>query len=239
MSSTEKSYKWPSFKQTPNHLAVILDGNGRWAQKRGKARIQGHLEGKKAVKRLVRYCIQLGIPHLSIYAFSTENWKRDKTEVSFIVDLIFKALSSELNSLKENGVKIKFVNLPLSNALKNYQVKINEAEEKTQNNSVLTLQIFFNYGSKQHLLHTFNSFEERPIDIESFEKRLCKGVPFPDLLIRTGGNQRSRLSNFMLWELSYSELFFLDVLWPDFKEEHLEKVLKEYQEIIRNFGDAS
>lgn len=239
MASSESSYQWPQFSQKPSHLAVILDGNGRWAKQRNKARIKGHIEGRKAVKRLIKYCVQIGIPHLSIYAFSTENWRRDPLEVKFIVDLIFKALATEIDELHRNGVKVKFMHLPLAPELKKYQDLITKAEEKTASNTRLSLQIMFNYGSQQYLLHTFNKFKEAPVSLEAFEKALCEETPFPEIMIRTGGSGRARLSNFMLWELAYAELFFLDVLWPDFQEKDLEKVLLDYQNITRNFGDAS
>ena len=237
--SSEKAYVWPKFTQKPSHLAVILDGNGRWAKQQNKGRIHGHIEGQKAVKRLVQYTMQLKIPYLSIYAFSTENWQRDPKEVSFIIKLIFTALKTELNELHKQKIKIKFINLPLDSSLKHYHTAIQEAEEKTKNNEALTLQIMFNYGSKQHILHTFNQFTKKPVSIEAFEEKLCQGVPFPDIMIRTGGKQRARLSNFMLWELAYSELFFLDTLWPDFNAQDLENILREYESITRNFGNAS
>ena len=233
-SSTDSS---KTIKKTPQHIAVIMDGNGRWAEKKGLLRIDGHKKGKQAVKSLIEGALKFKIPFISIYAFSTENWKRPKHECQFLMHLIFNTMIEELESLHKNNIKLKFISLNDSRIPKKVSNKIKEAEHLTKDNRALCLQIMFNYGAKQHLLSCMNALineKHATISKELFEQKLKGNTPDPDILIRTGHSKR--ISNFMLWELSYTELFFLDIFWPEFNETHLYDVLLEYQDRQRRFG---
>ncbi|WP_052045163.1 isoprenyl transferase [Caloranaerobacter azorensis] len=227
----------------PRHIAIIMDGNGRWAKKRFLPRTAGHKEGVERVKEIVRACGNLGIEYLTLYAFSTENWARPKDEVDTLMKLLVEYLRKELDTLHRNNVKIKVLgnierlpDLPKS--------EIVRAIEKTKNNKKLILNIALNYGSRDEIIEAvknivhdvkYNKIDVEEINKEIFKKYLYTGdQPDPDLLIRTSGEQR--VSNFLLYQIAYSEFYFTDILWPDFKEEHLYKAILEYQKRERRFG---
>lgn len=228
----------------PKHIAIIMDGNGRWAKKRGLPRIAGHREGIKVVRNVVLQCCDLGVEVLTLYAFSTENWKRPKQEVEFIMRAPKKFLSTYLPELVENNVRVRTLgsreNIPSFTT-----DAVDSAVEETKGNTGLILNFAFNYGSRHEITEAARSLalevKEGRIELDAIdEKHLSKHMytphlADPDLLIRTSGEMR--LSNFMLWQLAYTELWFTNVLWPDFKEEQLLEAVKEYQKRGRRFGN--
>jgi len=227
----------------PEHIAIIMDGNGRWAKNRGLPRIAGHHNGMKAVKKVTIAADELGVKCLTMYAFSTENWKRPKDEVDFLMKLPEEFLSIELSELIEKNVQVRMMghkeDLP-SHTLK----AIEEAERQTRNNTGLILNFALNYGGRREIVESVREIgqrvlngELRPEDImeSDIEQHLLSNhLPNPDLLIRTSGELR--LSNFMLWQLAYSEFWFTDVYWPAFTEEHLYEAIAEYQRRTRRYG---
>ncbi|MFY9526530.1 MAG: isoprenyl transferase [Limnochordia bacterium] len=227
----------------PSHVAIIMDGNGRWARRRGLPRFLGHQQGVKALKKAVRFASDQGIQSLTVYAFSTENWQRPKEEVSFLLDLMHKTFVEEIDELHQEGVRIVLVG-DRSNLSGDILQLWQNAEGLTQDNTGLTLNVAFNYGGRQELLHVAKVLAQRaavgdldPAQIdESMVNDLLytKGSPDPDLIIRTGGEQR--LSNFLLWQSAYSELYVTDVLWPDFNEEHFASALDDFGQRERRFG---
>lgn len=227
----------------PHHVAVIMDGNGRWAKKRGMPRIVGHQNGMKAVKRAAIAADELGIKILTMYAFSTENWKRPKDEVDFLMKLPQEFLAIELEELIEKNVRVTMMGHPED--LPSHTLEaMKEAVSKTEDNDGLVLNFALNYGSRKEITECVKALGRdigagilRPEDIteEMVGTRLFSGdLPDPDLLIRTSGELR--LSNFMLWQLAYSELFFTDILWPEFTGEHLKQAVAEYQHRTRRYG---
>ena len=219
-----------------NHIAIIMDGNGRWGKKRGKSRNYGHLKGVEVIQNLVKESIKKKIPILTFFTFSTENWKRPKKEISFLFKLIEDYFNKEINNLKKNGVKINI----LGN-IKSLPKKIKKCLIKsiniTKNCKNIRVNLAINYGSKHEILNTLKILKKNQTKVteKNFEKKLyTKGIPDPDLLIRTGG--KKRLSNFLLWQLSYSELYFIDKLWPDFTVRDYNKILKHFRKVKRNFG---
>ena len=219
-----------------NHVAFIMDGNGRWGKKRNKGRNFGHLNGVKTVKKIVESSINLKIPILTFYVFSTENWRRPKAEINFLFKLIVSYFKEELNNVISNGIKINIIgkvkNLPM--AIKS---SLRKSTELTKKNKKIIVNLAINYGSKDELIDAFNKLKKRnKIDINTLGKNLyTKNIPDPDILIRTGN--RKRLSNFLLWQSAYTEIFFEKKLWPDFNENDFDKIIKEYQSIKRNFGN--
>lgn len=227
----------------PKHIAIIMDGNGRWAKKRGLPRIVGHREGIKVVKNVVMQCSDLGVDTLTLYAFSTENWKRPKPEVDFLMRAPEKFLFTYLPELISENVRVQMMgsqdNLP-SHTLKAVQ----SAMERTRNNTGLVLNFAWNYGSRFEITEAVRKLakdvKDEYIAIDDIDESLLSDYMFsrrlgdPDLLIRTSGE--IRLSNFMLWQLAYTELWFTDVLWPDFKEEQLLDAIREFQQRGRRFG---
>ena len=216
-----------------NHVAFIMDGNGRWGRKSGKGRNFGHLNGVKTVKEIVRCSANLKIPVVTFYVFSTENWKRPKSEINFLFKLIVDYFRKELKNIISNGIKIntmgKISNLPskIKHALK-------EVVKLTINNKKIIVNLAINYGSKDEIINAFKKTKNK-INIKLLEKNLyTKNLPNPDILVRTGG--RKRLSNFMLWQLAYTEIYFLDKLWPDFNNKDLKKIINNFKKIKRNFG---
>jgi len=221
----------------PAHIAIIMDGNGRWAKKRGLPRIMGHKEGIKAVKRVVKAARKYGIKYLTLYSFSTENWKRPEEEVNFLFHLMEERLKVEGKNLHKNNVKVLFIgrrdNLP------SVLPKImNDIEQLTKNNTGLNLIFAINYGSRQEIVDGVGKIiaeGTKKITEEDITNHLWTGnIPDPDLIIRTSGEKR--LSNFLLWQAAYSELYFTSVLWPDFKEADLLKALFDFQRRKRRFG---
>ena len=216
-----------------NHVAFIMDGNGRWGRKRGKSRNFGHLKGVETVKNIVKSSINLNIPIVTFYVFSSENWKRPKKEINFLFKLIKNYFSLEIKNIINQGIKINvFGDLKkLNSDVKN---SIKKSINLTKKNKKIIVNLAINYGSKNEIFNALKKSKEK-LTIKNFEKNLyTKNLPNPDILIRTGGHKR--LSNFMLWQLAYAELFFLDKLWPDFNKNDLIKVIKSYKSSKRNFG---
>ena len=216
-----------------NHIAFIMDGNGRWGKKKNKGRNFGHIKGVETVKKIVKSCISLKIPILTFFVFSSENWKRPKTEITFLFKLIKNYFSKEIDKVINQGIKINILGdiTKLSPDLKKILTK---SVKLTKKNKMIIVNLAINYGSKDEILSASNKVK-RKINIKSFEKNLyTKNMPNPDILIRTGGHQR--LSNFMLWQLAYTELFFIKKLWPDFNSVDLKRIIKKFFKTKRNFG---
>ncbi len=220
----------------PEHIAIIMDGNGRWAKERGLPRTAGHKEGGEALKRTINACKDLGVKYLSVYAFSTENWKRPEEEVSFLQGLLLQALHNEVKKLAKVGVRLRFLG-DLSAFNSELRENMRKAEEATADNSNHQLNIMLNYGSQDEIVRAINQAikEGKEVTRESFSQLLyTSGIPDPELIIRTSGEQR--LSNFMLWQAAYSELWFTDAYWPDFNKELLQQAIDDYNSRARRFG---
>ncbi len=228
----------------PNHLAIIMDGNGRWATKLGKKRSYGHLEGSKTLEDLAVYSMKLGVKVLSVYAFSTDNFKRSEEEVNYLMNLFIKLFKTKLNKILDNNIKIVFSGRkePLN---KNVLDAMEEITEKTKNNNNGILNICLNYGGQEEIvdgvIRVINDIEsgkisKNDLNKDLFSKYLYQDLPPIDLLIRTSGEYR--VSNFMLYQMSYSELYFTDVLFPDFNEKELDKAIESYNKRDRRFGNA-
>ena len=220
-----------------NHVAIIMDGNGRWGLEKKRSRNYGHLQGLKAVQIVIKSSIRKRIPFLTLYTFSTENWRRPESEVNFLFDLIRKSLKKKINSIIKQGVKINILGKKagLPNDIKK-TIKI--IEKKTRNNKTITLNLALNYGSKEEIINAckfFVKYNGVEVNASNFRKKLyTKTIPDPEILIRTGGTKR--LSNFLLWQLAYTEIFFINKLWPDFNENDFNKIILKYNKIKRNFG---
>jgi undecaprenyl diphosphate synthase len=227
----------------PNHVAIIMDGNGRWAKARGLPRVAGHRRGADAVRRVVRGAGELGIPVLTLFAFSTENWTRPADEVNDLMGLLRHYLRNELDELHRNGARLRVIGNREGLAADIVR-DISDAEKMTRNNSRIDVNICINYGARAEILHAIRSLARQVaageltvdrIDEDRFESELLtSGVPDPDLLVRTSGEQR--ISNFMLWQCAYAELVFVDTLWPDFGKEHLELAIAEFRRRERRYG---
>lgn len=227
----------------PNHVAIIMDGNGRWAKARGLPRVAGHRRGADAVRRVVRGAGELGIPILTLFAFSTENWTRPADEVSDLMGLLRHYLRSELEELRKNGARLRVIG-NREGLAPDIVRDIAEAEQMTRGNNRIDVNICVNYGARDEIVRAARSLAQRAaagelaagdIDESSFERELLTaGVPDPDLLIRTSGEQR--ISNFLLWQCAYAELVFVDTLWPDFGKEHLEQAVAEFRRRERRYG---
>ena len=218
-----------------NHVAIIMDGNGRWGLKYRNSRNAGHKEGLKTVEKIIKASIKYKIKFLTLYAFSTENWKRPKKEINYLFNLLENFLTHRLNDIHNQNIRIKIL------GYKKFSTKLNNllnyAEKKTSKNSKLQINLALNYGSKLELLNAFKKINKKKIKIneKNLEKHLqTKYIPDPDILIRTGNTKR--LSNFLLWQLAYSEIFFEKKLWPAFTERDYIKVIKDYKSIKRNYG---
>ncbi|MEC7871740.1 MAG: isoprenyl transferase [Candidatus Neomarinimicrobiota bacterium] len=230
----------------PRHIAIIMDGNGRWARLKNKPRAHGHREGINSVREIVQVCGEIGISHLTLYTFSSENWSRPKSEVSAIMKLLLSTIKKEINNLHKNNVKLSTIG-NINDLPNDTRKNIMDGIAKTQNNSGLNLILALSYGSRQELIRAFKrigkkiqSSEIVPDDINEnlIGKELySKDIPDPDLLIRTGGE--FRLSNFLLWQAAYSELLITDTHWPDFREEALLNGIYEYQNRQRRFGQTA
>jgi undecaprenyl diphosphate synthase len=217
------------------HIAFIMDGNGRWGIKKKKSRNQGHLEGVKTVQKIVEAAIFFNVPIVTFYVFSSENWKRPKNEINYLFNLIKIYFKNEINNIIKNKIKINIFgrqnNLP--NEIKK---TLKSSVKKTKKNKKLIVNLAINYGSKNEISDSLKklNFKSKKINEENISRNLYLNLPFPDILIRTGGQKR--LSNFMLWQLAYTEIFFLDKLWPDFTKNDLNNVIKKFHKIKRNFG---
>ena len=219
-----------------NHIAFIMDGNGRWGKKKGKSRNFGHLKGVKIIEKLVKYSIKLQIPILTFYTFSTENWKRPRKEIKFLFKLIKDYFDKEINNLVKNGIKINILgNLkPLPKKIRQCLLR---SMSKTKESKKIIVNLAINYGSRNEILNANKIILKKKmrITLKNFKKSLyTQNMPEPDLLIRTGGE--NRLSNFLLWQLAYSEIFFEKKLWPSFNEKDYNKIIKKFKKIKRNFG---
>ncbi len=220
-----------------NHVAIIMDGNGRWGLKKKNSRNYGHLEGIKTVQKVIKSSVKQNIPYLTLYTFSTENWKRPKNEINFLFNLIRNSLKKNLNKIIKQGIKINIIGR--KKGLPKDIIKIIKLiENKTFSNKRIILNIALNYGSKEEILNACKmllSKKKKKVSIENLEGNLyTKNIPDPDLLIRTGGNRR--LSNFLLWQLAYAEIFFVNKLWPDFNENDFKSIVIKFKKIKRNFG---
>lgn len=230
----------------PKHLAIIMDGNGRWAKQHGLLRVMGHENGTKSVRQVVEASAKLGIENLTLYAFSTENWNRPKLEVDTLMNLLIKSLKKELPTLLENNIKLNtignFDKLP-----KNAQSELLEVLNKTKQNKRMTLTLALSYGSREELISAVKAISDKVknniISTESIDESIINqhlythNLPDVDLVIRTSGEHR--ISNFLLWQIAYAELYFTDVLWPDFTEDHLYEAIISYQKRERRFGKTS
>ncbi|MEW8100329.1 MAG: isoprenyl transferase [Candidatus Thiodiazotropha endolucinida] len=233
----------PVEKRLPRHIAIIMDGNGRWAKKRGLPRYAGHPAGVEAVRGVVEACVELRIPVLTLFAFSSENWQRPQKEVNLIMDLFLRSLKKEVRRLDRNHVKLKVIG-DRSAFAANLQAQIDEAEQQTASNQGLLLQVAANYGGRWDITQAATRLAEQvqsgeispdQIDEERFSQNLCiSNLPEPDLFIRTGGEQR--ISNFLLWQCAYTELYFTDLLWPDFNRKALDEALHDFSRRQRRFG---
>jgi len=223
-------------KRLPRHVAIIMDGNGRWAKERGLPKIAGHKEGMESLRAAIEYCRETGVDVLTVYAFSTENWSRPKDEVRALVGFIDRYIDSELENFKKNGIRFNCIGrtdaFPAST-----RAKIKKITEETKGCSRLTFNAALNYGGRAEIIDAVNSAvsEGKSVDEGTFSGLLyTKGQPDPDLLIRTSGEKR--VSNFLLWQISYAEFYFTEKLWPDFKKPDLEDAIVEYQRRNRRFG---
>ncbi len=218
-----------------NHVAIIMDGNGRWGQKNKNSRNAGHKAGLNTVEKIIKETIKQKIKFLTLYAFSTENWKRPKKEVNYLFSLLETFLTSKVDELHKQNIKLKIIGLKKFS--KRLNKLLNLSEKKTSKNYRLQLNLALNYGSKIELLNAFKSLKKNKekINEANLKKYLqTKNIPDPDLLIRTGNTKR--LSNFLLWQLAYAEIFFEKKLWPEFNEKDYNKIIKKYKNIKRNFG---
>ena len=220
-----------------DHVAIIMDGNGRWGLKKKKSREYGHLKGIKAVETVIKSSLVRKIQYLTLYTFSTENWKRPDKEVNFLFDLIRKSLKKKIKKIINQGIRVNIIGerkrLP-----KDIIKIVKLIENKTKKNKKITLNLALNYGSKQEIVDACRNLiskKQKKINVSNFERELyTRDIPDPEILIRTGGTKR--LSNFLLWQLAYTEIFFIDKLWPDFNENDFNNIIKKFFGIKRNFG---
>jgi len=219
-----------------NHIAIIMDGNGRWGLKKKGSRNYGHLQGIKTVETVIRSSLIKKIPHITLYTFSTENWKRPDSEVNFLFDLIRKSLKKKIKKIIKQGIKVNIIGQ--RKGLPKDIIKIVKLiERKTIKNKKITLNLALNYGSKEEIINACKSLaiKKKKINTINFEKELyTNDIPDPEILIRTGGAKR--LSNFLLWQSAYTEIFFVNKLWPDFNENDFNKIIINYNKVKRNFG---
>lgn len=230
----------------PKHIAIIMDGNGRWAQLQGKNRLFGHRNGTEAVHKVVEAAARLKIEHLTLYAFSTENWNRPKMEVSTLMDLLIRALRRELKKMIKNNIQLRSIG-DISKLPHEVEKELRETIQKTSQNSGLVLTLALNYGARQEITHAVQQIASKVknniISLENVDETIInehlytQNLPAVDLLIRTSGEQR--ISNFLLWQIAYAELYFSEVFWPDFNETHFEEAIISYQKRERRFGKTS
>ncbi len=233
----------PETRTIPRHIAIIMDGNGRWARQRLMPRVAGHKRGTESVREVVKACIERGVEHLTLFAFSSENWRRPEAEVSVLMELFVLALEREVEKLHKNGVRLRIIG-ELERFGPRLSQLIADGAELTRGNTRLTLNVAANYGGRWDILQAVNQLmQERsgshePINEVDLASRLCLAdTPEPDLFIRTGGERR--ISNFLLWQLAYTELYFTDTLWPDFDAKALDAAIASYQKRERRFGRTS
>ena len=230
----------------PSHIAIIMDGNGRWAKEKGFMRIFGHENGTKSVRTTVESCAELGVKHLTLYAFSTENWNRPKLEVKTLMQLLISSLKKEIKTLQENNIQLNAIGDLKTLPAKVYKELLHVIDE-TKENSRMTLTLALSYGSRDELINAMKLISDKVknniISVENIDETLInqhlytQNLPDVDLLIRTSGEKR--ISNFLLWQIAYAELYFTDVYWPDFTNEHLYEAIVNYQKRERRFGKTS
>ena len=230
----------------PRHVAIIMDGNGRWAKQQGFLRTIGHESGSKSLKKIIKECNNLGIEYLTLYTFSTENWNRPKLEVETLMRVLINSLKKEIPTMQEGNIKMNAIG-DLEKLPKNARAQIDDAINKTKENTKMTLTLALSYGSREELVNVVKKISDKVknniISIDSIDDSIINehlythNLPDVDLLIRTSGEHR--ISNFMLWQIAYSELYFTDVLWPDFKEQDLHEAIISYQKRERRFGKTS
>ncbi len=230
-------------KQLPEHVAIIMDGNGRWAERKGLNRIRGHRKGANTVRKIVTFSREIGIRWLTLYAFSEENWKRPSSEVQGLMTLLNRFLKNELKEMQKNGIQLRTIGRT-ARLPKNTRQILQDTIEKTSSNSDMTLTLALSYGGRQEILDAIlkivSQVQENKISASDITEKLVSnslytsGMPDPDLLIRTSGEYR--ISNFLLWQISYSEIYITQTLWPDFGENEYEKALRDYQMRDRRFG---
>lgn len=230
----------------PTHLAIIMDGNGRWAKQQGKLRAFGHENGTKTVKKIVESCAKLGIKFLTLYTFSTENWNRPKIEVDILMKLLISSLKKELKTLQNNNIRLNSIG-NIDSLPSGVRKELLEVMEQTKNNTAMTLTLALSYGSRDEIINAVKNITQKVknniISIDTIDESIInqhlytQNMPDVDLVIRTSGEHR--ISNFLLWQIAYAEFYFTDVLWPDFKEAHLHEAILSYQKRERRFGKTS
>lgn len=233
-------------RRLPRHIAIIMDGNGRWAKQQNKPRVFGHKNGVKSVRDVIEGCAEIGVEYLTLYAFSTENWNRPKLEVRTLMSLLVSSLKKELKTLQDNNIKLSMIG-DLSTMPSNAQKELEDVIEKTKNNTRMTLTLALSYGSRDEIVNVIKRISEKVVknelQIEEISENIINNhlytfsLPDVDLMIRTSGEQR--ISNFLLWQIAYAELYFSKVLWPDFRRQHLFEAIKDYQNRERRFGKTS
>ena len=222
---------------SPKHVAIIMDGNGRWGIENKKSRNLGHKAGLKTVEKIIKSTITNKVKYLTLYAFSTENWKRPYLEIKFLLNLLESFLNEKLEELHKKGIKLKIIG-NIKKFPKKIQINLKSAQKKTEKNKKLQLILALNYGSKSEIVNAIKLMKNKntKVNENSIDKFLyTKGIPNPDILIRTGNT--NRLSNFLLWQLSYSEIFFVKKMWPDFNERDYKNIIEKFKKIKRNFGN--
>ena len=223
----------------PRHIAIIMDGNGRWAKERGLPRIAGHKEGVESVRVILKACAEFGVKYLTIYTFSTENWRRPQEEVGFLMNLFSLTIDREIKELMENKVKLNFLGR-LSELSPELQKKTKAAMKKSENNTRTVLNIMMNYGGRAELIDAFKQMSAEQLSADVIDEKTVskylytKDIPDPDLLIRTASE--IKISNFLLWQIAYSEIYVTPVLWPDFRRDQLSLAIEDYQKRTRKFG---
>ena len=229
-----------------NHVAIIMDGNGRWAKKQGLMRVRGHEKGTKAVRETVESSAELGIENLTLYAFSTENWNRPKLEIQTLMRLLVSSLKDEIKTLQDNKIRLQAIGC-IENLPTKAKKELKEVIEKTANNSRMTLTLALSYGAREEMIQAVKQISQKVknniIDSETIDESTInnhlytRNLPDVDMMIRTSGEQR--ISNFLLWQMAYAELYFTETLWPDFRKENLFEAIYEYQKRERRFGKTS
>ncbi len=235
-----------NLEKLPRHIAVIMDGNGRWAKEQGMARVFGHRNGVKAVRETTEACTELGVEYLTLYAFSTENWKRPEAEVNALMTLLVETIKNEIKTLNENGVRLRAIG-DISRLPEKSRATLLKAIEDTKQNARMTLVLALNYSAKWEIVEAVRKLasaaksgeiDPKEINEDDFSNALStSGIPDPELLIRTSGE--NRISNFLLWQIAYAELYFTPTLWPDFRREHLYQAIIDFQNRERRFGKTS
>ena len=233
-------------QKLPKHVAIIMDGNGRWAKQQGKPRVFGHKNGVKSVQEIVEAAAEIGINTLTLYTFSTENWNRPKQEVDVLMGLLVRSLKKELKTLIKNNIKLQTIG-KIDQLPEKVVAELKEVIEKTKNNTSLTLNLALNYGAREEIVNAIKIISKKVVNNELSIAEIDENIinnhlytvtlPDVDFLIRTSGEKR--ISNFLLWQIAYAEFYFTDVLWPDFRKEHFFQAIKEYQQRERRFGKTS